>query len=398
MSRERDTLISRLFTVVLLKGAIGLSEPYINSAVGYTAYLPCINIQGNIIIQWLRLNENTETVDSTYTTTYTDGWTVNRNLPHHERLGIVGLKGGEKYNLKISNLTIEDSGRYSCAVDNPNGTQYSYVTLKVEDLQTTIRYLQNDTYLTTVAYKETSQDLTFSSLTNKATVKTTASSSTNTTTVTTPANTSVNHGPSYLQTYLIITSAGIVIVFIGIASFVLYQNQRRYIAAIQNHQHHRENDRRPTANSSITSGLEQHEQNHETIPKAQYDKSAHTDVLRRSQIDIESSTIANTELKSIKSSYQPEPEQNAGDLPLLSNQSSSMNTGIRNQYEQLTDNWSNCSPVYQQCVESSDQTELKNKKVDTTQHIYDECDTSVPNSGVYQPLVKGCTDSVQSYL
>ncbi|CAC5382121.1 LRRC4C [Mytilus coruscus] len=360
---SRDTLIFRLFTVVVLKGAIGLSEPQINSTVGDTVYLPCINIQGNIIIQWLRLNENTETVDSTYTTTYTDGWTVNTNLPQHERLGIVGLTGGEKYDLKISNLIKEDSGRYSCAVDNPNGTRYSYVTLKVEDLQMTISYLQNDTYFTTVAYKDTSQDLTFSSLTNKATVKTTASSSTNTATVTTTANTSVNHGPSYLQTYLIITSAGIVIVFIGVASFVLYQNQRRYIAAIQNHQHHRENDRRPTANSSLVGGLEQNESNHETIPKAQYaDKLEHSDVLRRSQIDINSSIIVNTEVKSIKSSYQPEHVQNAGDLPLLDNQSSSMNTGIRNQYEQLTDNWSNCSPVYQQRVESSDQIELQNKK------------------------------------
>ena len=72
-----------------------MSEQYINSTVGDTAYLPCKNIQGNIIIQWLRLNENTETVDSTFTTTYTDGWTVNTNLPHHERLGIVGIEGGE---------------------------------------------------------------------------------------------------------------------------------------------------------------------------------------------------------------------------------------------------------------------------------------------------------------
>lgn len=115
-------------------GAIGLSEQQISSVVGDTAYLPCMNIQGNIIIQWLRLNENTETVDNTYTTTYTDGWTVNRNLPHHDRLGIVGIEDGKKYTLEISNLTIDDSRRYSSTIDNQNGTQYSYVTLKVEGI------------------------------------------------------------------------------------------------------------------------------------------------------------------------------------------------------------------------------------------------------------------------
>ncbi|XP_076109355.1 uncharacterized protein LOC143078353 [Mytilus galloprovincialis] len=321
MFGERDTLIFRVFTVVILKGAIGLSEPQINSVVGDTTYLPCMNIQGNIIIQWLRLNENTETVDSTFTTTYTDGWTVNRNLPHHARLGIVGLKGGEKYDLKISNLTKEDSGRYSCAVDNQNGTQYSYVTLKVGDVR-------NDTYFTTANYKDTSKALSFSSSTSTASDKITT-------------DTPVDHGPSYLQTYLIITTACIVIVFIGVASFVLYQNQKRYIAAIQNQLHHRENARRPTAHSSLVRESEQNESNHETIPKTQYEKSSHSDIFSRSQIDIRLSTtsIVNTEVKTIKSSYQPEPVQNTTDLLFLDNPSSRMNIVEMNQYEQLTDNW-----------------------------------------------------------
>ncbi|XP_071173098.1 uncharacterized protein [Mytilus edulis] len=394
MSRERDTLIFLILTVIVLKGAIGLSEQYINSTVGDTAYLPCKNIQGNIIIQWLRLNENTETVDSTFTTTYTDGWTVNTNLPHHERLGIVGIEGGEKYTLEVSNLTKEDAGRYSCTIDNPNGTHYSYVTLKVEDVR-------SDTYFTTANYKDTSKALTFSSSTSTASDIITDSSSTKTTINRITTDTPVNNGPSYLQTYLIITSASIVIAFIGVASFVLYQNQKRYIAAIQNQLHHRENDRRPTAHSSLVRETEQNESNHETIPKAQYyEKSSHSDVFSRSQIDIRLSatSIVNTEVKTIKSSYQPEPVQNTNDLPFLDNPSSRMNTVMMNQYEQLTDNWSNCSPVYQQSVESSIEIELENKKVDTTPHIYDECDSSVPNSGVNQLLVTGCTDSDQSYL
>ncbi|XP_063443352.1 uncharacterized protein LOC134723740 [Mytilus trossulus] len=393
MSRDRETLVFLILTVVVLKGTIGLSEQYINSTVGDTAYLPCKNIQGNIIIQWLRLNKNTETVDSTFTTTYTDGWTVNTNLPHHERLGIVGIEGGEKYTLEISNLTKEDSGRYSCTIDNPNGTHYSYVTLKVEDVR-------NDTYFTNANYKDTSKALTFSSSTSTESDIITASSSTQTTVDRISTDTPVNHGPSYLQTYLIITSATIVIVFIGVASFVLYQNQKRYIAAIQNQLHHRENDRRPTAHNSLVRESEQNESNHETIPKAEYEKSSHSDVFIRSQIDIRLSTtsIVNTEVKTIKSSYQPEPVQNTNDLLFQDNPSSRMNTVMMNQYELLTDNWSNYSPVYQQSVESSIEIELENKKVDTTPHIYDECDASVPKSEVDQTLVTECTDSDQSYL
>ncbi|VDI70636.1 polyadenylate-binding protein 2 [Mytilus galloprovincialis] len=359
MSRERDTLIFLILTVIVLKGAIGLSEQQISSVVGDTAYLPCMNIQGNIIIQWLRLNENTETVDNTYTTTYTDGWTVNRNLPHHDRLGVVGIEGGEKYTLEISNLTIDDSGRYSCTIDNQNGTQYSYVTLKVEDVR-------NETYFISASNKDTSKASTFSSSTSTAPDIMQASSSTKTAIDRITTDTPVDHGPSYLQTYLIITSAGIVIVFVGVASFVLYQNQKRYIAAIQNQLHHRENDRRPTAHSSLVRESEQNESNHETIPKAQYEKSSHSDVFSRSQIDIRLSTtsIVNTEVKTIKSSYQPAPVQNTNDLLFLDNPS-----------------------IYQQSVESSIEIELENKKVDTTPHIYDECDSSVPNSGVDQPLV-----------
>ncbi|CAC5370905.1 unnamed protein product [Mytilus coruscus] len=77
---------------------------------GETAVLPCQNIPGNKVIQWLRLNPSKNVTENTYT----DGQTVNTDLPFHRRISI-NISPEEKYDLNIINVSKEDEGTYRCA-------------------------------------------------------------------------------------------------------------------------------------------------------------------------------------------------------------------------------------------------------------------------------------------
>lgn len=77
---------------------------------GETAVLPCQNIPGNNVIQWLRLNPSKNVTENTYT----DGHTVNSELPFHRRISITNSPE-DRYDLTIVNVSKKDEGTYRCA-------------------------------------------------------------------------------------------------------------------------------------------------------------------------------------------------------------------------------------------------------------------------------------------
>ncbi|XP_071137608.1 uncharacterized protein [Mytilus edulis] len=77
---------------------------------GETAVLPCQNIPGNNVIQWLRLNPSKNVTENTYT----DGQTVNSELPFHRRISITNSPE-DRYDLTIVNVSKKDEGTYRCA-------------------------------------------------------------------------------------------------------------------------------------------------------------------------------------------------------------------------------------------------------------------------------------------
>ncbi|XP_063437323.1 uncharacterized protein LOC134718617 [Mytilus trossulus] len=116
--------------IAIVTGAVISFNINTDSIVGETVVLPCENKQGTDLVQWTRRDKNTE---KSFTTVYTDGWRINTGLRHHERLMIIGSRGGQDYGLQISNVTMLDSGLYRCAVDTTTNLTYYLVTLKVED-------------------------------------------------------------------------------------------------------------------------------------------------------------------------------------------------------------------------------------------------------------------------
>ncbi|XP_071140606.1 uncharacterized protein [Mytilus edulis] len=115
--------------IAIVTGAVISFYSNTDSIIGETVALPCKNKKGTDLVQWTRRDKNTE---KSFTTVYTDGWRINTGLQHHERLMIIGSRGGQNYGLQISNVTMMDSGLYRCAVDTTTNLTYYFVTLKVE--------------------------------------------------------------------------------------------------------------------------------------------------------------------------------------------------------------------------------------------------------------------------
>ncbi|XP_052084816.1 uncharacterized protein LOC127722002 [Mytilus californianus] len=122
--------------IVIVTGAVISFHINTDSIIGETVVLPCENKQGNELVQWTRRDKNTE---KSFTTVYTDGWRVNPGLRLHERLMIIGSRGGQDYGLQISNVTMLDSGLYRCAVDTITNLTYYFVTLEVKDKYKNLR-------------------------------------------------------------------------------------------------------------------------------------------------------------------------------------------------------------------------------------------------------------------
>ncbi|XP_063443351.1 uncharacterized protein LOC134723734 [Mytilus trossulus] len=116
--------------IAIVAGAVFQFNIHKDTINGETVILPCENKQGNELVQWTRRDKNTE---KSFTTVYSDGWRINHRLQLHERLEIVGKKGGEDYGLQISNVTSLDTGLYRCAVDTISNLTYYLVTLEVKD-------------------------------------------------------------------------------------------------------------------------------------------------------------------------------------------------------------------------------------------------------------------------
>ncbi|XP_071140605.1 uncharacterized protein [Mytilus edulis] len=149
--------------IAIVTGAVISFYSNTDSIIGETVALPCKNKKGTDLVQWTRRDKNTE---KSFTTVYTDGWRINTGLQHHERLMIIGSRGGQNYGLQISNVTMMDSGLYRCAVDTTTNLTYYFVTLKVEDkfedLRTHSAYTVNNT--TFPFMKNTEDTRTFSSI------------------------------------------------------------------------------------------------------------------------------------------------------------------------------------------------------------------------------------------
>ncbi|XP_063402314.1 uncharacterized protein LOC134686574 [Mytilus trossulus] len=95
---------------------------------GETAVLPCQNIPGNNVIQWLRLNPSKNVTESTYT----DGQTVNTELHFHRRISISNSPE-DRYDLTIVNVSKEDEGTYRCAFIQKTTVKSQDVRLFVQE-------------------------------------------------------------------------------------------------------------------------------------------------------------------------------------------------------------------------------------------------------------------------
>lgn len=96
--------------------------------LGDVGVLSCKHTPDNIAIQWIRLNPTENITQSTYA----DGWTVNQEIPHHNRISIISSINSTKYDLQIVNVTTADSGDYRCLKVTGNKAQPCDVRLVVK--------------------------------------------------------------------------------------------------------------------------------------------------------------------------------------------------------------------------------------------------------------------------
>ncbi|CAC5369094.1 unnamed protein product [Mytilus coruscus] len=104
---------------------------YSYSIVGGTALLHCKDTLNSTIvtIQWLRLNPSKNVTESTYT----DGSTVNNEIPHHHRISTISSLNGTTYDLQIVNVTETDAGEYRCVSVTRNQAKQYDVRLIVQE-------------------------------------------------------------------------------------------------------------------------------------------------------------------------------------------------------------------------------------------------------------------------
>lgn len=93
-----------------------MDSAHINTTVGDSVILYCNNTPGISFLQWLRLNPSKKVTEQIYT----DGWAVNLDIPHHHRLNISSFPNSTTYDLKIVNVTNNDSGEYRCITFSGN--------------------------------------------------------------------------------------------------------------------------------------------------------------------------------------------------------------------------------------------------------------------------------------
>ena len=103
-----------------------LTTNQIERVIGKEVVFSCKNIRGNTDVLWVRRNENG------VSTLYAVGWIINLKLLHHERFQLIGEKGGEQYDLKISNLMQADAGLYDCIIQSGNSIVKYKLTVKAK--------------------------------------------------------------------------------------------------------------------------------------------------------------------------------------------------------------------------------------------------------------------------
>ncbi|XP_063399365.1 uncharacterized protein LOC134683993 [Mytilus trossulus] len=121
--------IFKLFIVVFSITEIIMDSAHINTTVGDSVILYCNNTPGNSFLQWLRLNPSKKVTEQIYT----DGWAVNLDIPHHHRLNISSFPNSTTYDLKIVNVTNNDSGEYRCITFSGNMAISFDVKLNVQE-------------------------------------------------------------------------------------------------------------------------------------------------------------------------------------------------------------------------------------------------------------------------
>ncbi|VDI32097.1 Hypothetical predicted protein [Mytilus galloprovincialis] len=124
---------------------------------GDNGVLSCNNMPGNTAIQWLRLDPSKTVTENTYT----DGWTVNQEIPHHHRISIISSKNSTKYELRIANVTKVDSGEYRCiSVAGINAQPYD-VQIVVEDFTISTGIYDNPTNASNTSDTTTNSQINF---------------------------------------------------------------------------------------------------------------------------------------------------------------------------------------------------------------------------------------------
>ncbi|XP_052060825.1 uncharacterized protein LOC127701071 [Mytilus californianus] len=351
----------------LVKAVFSDQYPEIRCIVGDSVYLPCRNILGNRIIQWLNLNGNRDT-STGIGITYTDGWRINNKLPFHERLRIIGEEGGEKYDLEISNSSFQDAGLYCCTVDTVNETLYNYVRLAVKEYKWTTELIKTET-------------------TNSGEEKPMKVSSERTVNVDVVSDIMISDetstGFASLQIYIIAATTSGIIIFVGIVAFVIFQAQSRYVDAIKiKHSNSRIDVDRESPN-----GRNSNENNYESTESSPRSQRNPTTFERLSNNEHSGNVFNRT------------VTQSSVDLPEIIEHTSHnahllITIDTSSPYQPLSGNWQTSSHNYDECIPKTYDQISCEENLDDRTHVYDEC----ASVNVYETLVKEQTDIVNDHM
>ncbi|XP_076112480.1 uncharacterized protein LOC143080502 [Mytilus galloprovincialis] len=351
----------------LVKGVFPHQYPEYRSTVGVSVILPCRNIPGNRIIQWLNLNGNSDT-SSGIGITYTDGWRINNKLPFHQRLRIIGEEGGEHYDLEISNSSLQDAGLYCCTVDTVNDTLYNYVRLTVKESEWTTEPIKTET--PSIGYDKPVEGSSESTVNIDVVSDIMISDETST-------------GFAILQIYIIAATTSGIIIFVGIVAFVIFRAQSRHLDAMNiKHSNSRIDADRVSANG--TNLNENNYESTESSPRSQRNQTTVERLLNNEH----SGTIFNRT-----------NTHSSVDLPAIIDNSdndahSHITTEMSSHYQPLSGDWQTSSHNYDECIPKIYEQISGEESLDDRTHVYDEC-VSV---NVYESLVEEQTDIVNDHI
>ncbi|XP_071171959.1 uncharacterized protein [Mytilus edulis] len=352
-----------------VKAVFSDQYPDIRSIVGDSVILPCRNILGNRIIQWLNLNGNRDT-STGIGITYTDGWRINDNLAFHQRLRIIGEEGGVRYDLEISNSSFQDTGLYCCTVDTVNDTLYNYVNLTVKEYKSTTEPINTETI-------------------NNGDEKLLKVSSESTVNVYMVSDIMISDetftGFASLQIYIIAATVSGIILFVGIVSFIISQAQRRYVNNIKIKQ---SNARMDTDRGSAN-GTNLNENNYESIESSPRSQHNPTSVERLSNNEHSDNVFNRT------------VTQSSVDLPAIiehtldhAHSLITTTSDTSSPYQPLSGDWQTSSHNYDVCIPKIYDQISDAENLDDGTHVYEQC----ASVNVYESLVKEQTDKVNDHM